>query len=173
MCVCVYWSACLCAFAYPKWCLSAYVLVENLYLYASALHVPAYVRVSNCELTCVCSSRGASDASIMIENGRITESPLFPRREGGNETQAEKHSSWKKPAAIVVWLRTRFEPSWGDKSFTKQGNNKIVFTQVHACAYTYSVWAITQRKCHFFSLWLAGQTDRQTDYGIVDLPYQP
>lgn len=62
----------------------------------------------SCEVTCVLL-RGASDTSIVIENGRIREGPLFPRRE------AEMKVMQKSTAAIVVWLRTRFEPSWGAK----------------------------------------------------------
>lgn len=40
---------------------------------------------------CVCSRKETSDTSIMIENGGIREGPLFPRREGENESHAEKH----------------------------------------------------------------------------------
>lgn len=44
----------------------------------------------------VCSCQGASDASIMIENGGIRVGPLFPQREGGkNESHAGKHG-WCK-----------------------------------------------------------------------------
>ena len=36
---------------------------------------------------------GASDTSIMIENGGIREGPLFYRREGENESHAEKSAA--------------------------------------------------------------------------------
>lgn len=41
-------------------------------------------------LSRVCSCKGASDASIMTEDGGFRSGPLFPPRRGGNERQAEK-----------------------------------------------------------------------------------
>lgn len=69
------------------------MLVRYLYGYASAARMPVCISVSNCEVTCVCvcSRKETSDTSIMIENGGIREGPLFPRREGENESHAEKH----------------------------------------------------------------------------------
>lgn len=68
-----------------------FMLVRYLYGYASAARMPVCISVSNCEVTCVCSRKETSDTSIMIENGGIREGPLFPQREGENESHAEKH----------------------------------------------------------------------------------
>lgn len=67
----------------------------------------------------------------MIENGGIREGPPFPQR--GRKWKSCRKARLVRTPAALVWLRTTFELSWGVKLFTQQGNNQMVFTQVHAC----------------------------------------
>lgn len=62
----------------------------NLFMLVWRLYLDAARQPRVFETACVCSGRGTSDTSIMMENGRIREGPLFPQREGENESHEEK-----------------------------------------------------------------------------------
>lgn len=116
---------------------------ESVFVWESCTR--ACLSISNCEVTCVFQQGSIRRINYDRKWKNYRGSTVSPERRRKWKS-SRKARLVKKPAAIVVWLRTRFEPSRGAKLFTQQGNNKMVFAQVHACAYRFSLWLITLRE---------------------------